>query len=144
MKTSIFSNFGLILFTVLSLAACHNDDDATPSNNSNPTVITQGGGNWKVTYYWDKDKDETSNFSSYTFKFNADGSFESVGGSTTSGTWNVTDDDSSQRLNISSGSGSKPLTDLDDDWIIIIMDADKIQLKDDNSEHLEELHFEKL
>lgn len=133
---------------ILSLASCQNanndDNSITPNNPANPTVITQGGGNWKVTYYFDKDKVETSDFASYTFKFNADGSFESSGSSSATGTWKVTDDDGSQRLVLSSGSGAKPLSDLDDDWILVSMSGSKIELKDDNTEHLEELRFEKI
>ena len=133
---------------IFSLAACHNssDDDnsVTPNNTSNPTVITQGGSDWKVTYYFDKDKVETNDFASYAFKFNADGSFESLGGSTIMGTWKVTDDDGSQRMVINSGSAAKPLSNLDDDWIIVSMSGSKIELKDDNNDHLEELHFEKI
>lgn len=135
-------------FLVFSLAACHNssDDDnsITPNGGSNPTVITQGGDDWKVTYYFDKDKVETSDFAGYTFQFNADGNFQSSGSSTATGTWKVTDDDGSQRMVISSGSASKPLTNLSDDWILVNMSSSKIELKDDNSEHLEELHFEKI
>jgi hypothetical protein len=106
-------------------------------------VLAQGG-TWKVTWYWDKDKDETNDFSGYTFNFQPSGAFESVkNSSTTTGTWNTGSDDGSQRLVISSGSATKPLSDLDDDWIIVSMTDTKIELKDDNDEHLEELHFEK-
>lgn len=133
---------------IFSLAACHNsnDDDnsVTPNNPSNPTIITQGGGDWKVTYYFDKDKVETSDFAGYTFKFNADGSFESTGAGSATGTWKVTDDDGAQRMVISAGSAAKPLTKLDDDWILVNMSSSKIELKDDNSEGLEEIHFEKI
>lgn len=142
---STFLKISVCLLLVSSFAACHNssDDDNSVTPN-NPSVITQGGGEWKVTYYFDKDKVETSDFASYTFKFNADGSFESVGGSGATGTWKVTDDDGSQRMVISSGSAAKPLSDLDDDWILVNMSGSKIELKDDNTEHLEELHFEKI
>ncbi len=147
MKITILKITGCFLL-IFSLAACHNssDDDnsVTPNNPSNPTVITQGGGDWKVTYYFDNDKVETSDYASYTFKFNADGSFESAGSGNATGTWKVTDDDSSQRMVLSSSSGAKPLSKLDDNWILLNMSGSKIELKDDNSEHLEELHFEKI
>lgn len=144
MKNIFFKTIGCLLL-VFSFAACHNsNDDQLTTNSGNPTIITQGGGDWKVTYYFDKDKIETNDFASYTFRFNADGSFESVGSSTATGTWMVIDDDGSQRFVLSSGSASKPLIDLDDDWILVSMSASKIELKDDNSDHLEELHFEKI
>ncbi|MBK9017564.1 MAG: hypothetical protein IPM82_27910 [Saprospiraceae bacterium] len=143
MKTSIFRSTCLLILAMASFVSCTNsDDDQSNPSNPDPQVISQGG-DWKVTWYWDKDKDETNDFASYTFKFNADGSFESVGSGTTTGTWKVTDDNSAQRLVISAGSATKPLSDLDDDWIIVSMTDSKIELKDDNTEHLEELHFEK-
>lgn len=124
--------------------SCNNsDDDLNPSGN-NPPTLTQGG-SWKVTWYWDKDKDEISDFSGYVFNFQSSGAFEATrNGVTTTGTWQITNSsDSSQRLVINSGSTAKPLSDLDDDWIIVNMTDSKIELKDDNDEHLEELHFEK-
>ncbi len=143
-----FLKIASCILLLVSLAACHNssDDDnsITPNGGSNPTVITQGGGDWKVTYYFDKDKVETNDFTGYTFQFNSDGSFQSSGSSTATGTWKVTDDDGSQRMVISAGSAAKPLSNLDDDWILVNMSSTKIELKDDNSEHLEELHFEKI
>ena len=146
MKNSVLKTIACCLL-IFSFAACHNskdDDQLTTNNSGNPTVITQGGGDWKVTYYFDKDKIETNDFAGYTFQFNADGSFASSGSSTATGTWKVTDDNGSQRFVLSSGSAAKPLSYLDDDWILVSMSASKIELKDDNSEHLEELHFEKL
>ena len=144
MKIFISRLTWLLFIIVGSLGSCTNsDDDQSMPNNPDPQVITQG--DWKVTWYWDKDKDETNDFASYVFNFNGSGAFESTNaGSTVNGTWQATTDDGSQRLAISSGSVTKPLTDLDDDWIIVSMTSNKIELKDDNDEHLEELRFEKI
>jgi hypothetical protein len=35
----------------------------------------------------------------------------------------------------------KPLEELNDHWLILEMTGSSIKLKDDNDEHLEELHF---
>lgn len=141
-----FKKIVLIVLPVFMLAGfgCNNSDDDLPSNSNISQTLTSAGG-WKVSYYFDKDKDETNDFSGFIFRFNADGSLESTrNGATTTGTWAITSNDGTQRLVISSGSGAKPLSDLDDDWIITEKSDNQIKLKDDNDDHLEELHFEKL
>jgi hypothetical protein len=61
-------------------------------------------------------------------------------GITETGTWNFHTDDARQLLTISIGA-SKPLSELNDDWLIIQLNDDFINLKDDNDTHLEELHL---
>ena len=125
----------------LSMFSCtNNPDDSVDINNLTDVLETSGA--WEVTYYWDKDKDETSDFAGYTFNFKENGVFEaSRNGSLQTGTWSV--NNSSQKLIINIGS-AKPLTDLIDDWIILEKTDNLIKLKDDNDEHLEELHFERI
>ncbi|HFA48184.1 MAG TPA: hypothetical protein ENJ95_04110 [Bacteroidetes bacterium] len=135
-----------ILFFSMLAVSCHNsDDDVLLTNTDITQIITQDNG-WKVSYYWDKDKDETNDFSGYVFYFRSTGTFEAThNGTTTSGTWQVRNSsDSSQRLVLSSGTTAKPLKDVDDDWIILEMNDNSIKLKDDNTEHLEELYFERI
>lgn len=139
------------MFVALSMLllvgiGCGNSDDDLSTDNSITQSLTNPSG-WKVTWYWDKDKDkdETNDFSGYVFQFLDNGSFEANrNGSTVTGTWQVTSNDGSQRLVINSGSTTKPLSNLDDDWIITEKTDSRIKLKDDNSEHLEELFFEAL
>ena len=50
----------LILFT-----ACSKNDDSGSTSNPPP-------GSWKVNFYWDE-KDETTDFTGYSFVFNAGG-----------------------------------------------------------------------
>ncbi|GJM34754.1 MAG: hypothetical protein DHS20C18_37550 [Saprospiraceae bacterium] len=131
----------LAAMTTLSMFACTNNPDDTVDIN-NLTDVLEASGDWEVTYYWDKDKDETSDFASYTFRFKENGVFEGTrNGTTQTGTWSV--DNSSQKLIINIGT-DKPLTDLIDDWIILEKTDRLIKLKDDNDEHLEELHFERI
>lgn len=126
---------------MLTAVGC-TDDDATTTNG---TVQSLSDGNWVISYYFDKDKEETNDFFNYTFLFHNDGTFESLTNNiSTTGTWQITSEDGSQRLVITSGSASKPLSDLDDDWIIMDKSDNKIKLRDDNDEHLEELFFEKI
>ena len=128
-----------MLILVLVLATrCTNDPvlpDPSATNIQNET-------GWRVTWFWDQDKEETSDFSDYTFYFHANGTLEAKQGSASvSGTWRTTTDDGSQRL-VLSLSTLKPLSELNDDWIILEMNNNVIRLKDDNEAHLEELHFE--
>ncbi|MAT52868.1 MAG: hypothetical protein CMN32_00195 [Saprospirales bacterium] len=128
-----FKFFILLIATISITGACTNDDDNQVSSNTPQ-------GLWKVTWYFDKDKDETNDFASYTFEFLDDGTF--VGnlpdGSIKLGTWTQT----SSKLVIDIN-GTQPLDKLNDDWLILEKNDVIIRLKDDNNTHLEELTFEK-
>ncbi|RME01519.1 MAG: hypothetical protein D6816_12230 [Bacteroidetes bacterium] len=128
-----FKFFILLIATISIMGACTNDDDNQVSSNTPQ-------GLWKVTWYFDKDKDETNDFASYTFEFLDDGTF--VGnlpdGSIKLGTWTQT----SSKLVIDIN-GTQPLDKLNDDWLILEKNDVIIRLKDDNNTHLEELTFEK-
>ncbi len=140
MKTRFFQLFGI--FLVLVAGACSNsNDDNNPAGNL-PDVLTDGTGLWKVSYYWDKDKDETSDFAGYTFNFKSNGVLEAVkSGVTTTGTWQH--NSSSNKLIINIGT-TKPLTNATDDWLIQERNDNLIKLRDDNTTQLEELYFQKL
>ena len=131
MKSSIAMIF-VFLGLTMAFTGCKKDDNSSQSVTQN----LQTGQTWKVSYYYDTDKDETYKFSSYTFEFKDDGTLVATGSSgTTNGTWNV-----GSRFNISSFSVS-PLDDLNDDWVIVSQSDNVIKLKDDNSSKVEELHF---
>ena len=133
MKTNSFSP---LLLTAL-FTACDPDDD---SNIVNPTS-NQALGKWTVTYYWDKDKEETSDFNGYVFDFQDDGILVATTASNTyNGTWLKNDSSNKLIINIQ---GAYPLDEMTDDWLIMEMSGNSIKLKDDNSEHLEELHLKK-
>ena len=145
---NLISRSLLILTIVLTSVACSNDDsnpDATNNGNSAQQVaIVAQTGSWRITYFWDKDKDETSNFSGYVFNFNTDGTLTAVKGNTTvSGNWSVVDDSSNSSNDDDGGSTddddfniffSVPMTsdfdDLIDDWDIISVTANKMELTD--------------
>ena len=132
-----------LLTLLLMMGACTNGDD-----NSGPsTDVTNGdltGDGWVVSWFWDKDKEETSDFNGYVFFFRESGAFEALrNGTTTTGSWAIrSSSNGSQRLDIDIASAS-PLDELIDDWIILEKTNSTIKLRDDNTEHLEELHFTK-
>lgn len=127
----------IALFCILTLASCQKSDDDNPSTN-NPQI---NNGLWKVTYFRDKDKDETSDFNGYTFDLKSDGTLVAnlPGGGTINGTWNQT----STKL-IFSITGTYALDEMSDDWLIVSISDTEIRLKDDNDEHLEELRLQKI
>jgi hypothetical protein len=127
----------IALFCILTLASCQKSDDDNPSTN-NPQINI---GLWKVTYFRDKDKDETSDFNGYTFDLKSDGTLVAnlPGGGTINGTWNQT----STKL-IFSITGTYALDEMSDDWLIVSISDTEIRLKDDNDEHLEELRLQKI
>ena len=120
-------------------SSCDKSDDDFSNQD---TAITLSNGEWKVSWFWDKDKDETSDFLSYTFRFFDSGKMEAFrnGKVTYTGSW--TRSSSGSKMIIDMGS-IHPLEELNDDWIIKVLENNVIELQDDNDEHLEELHFSK-
>ena len=131
-------NGSILVALIMMLGACTNGDDNSP-NGGDPNVITEAG-KWRVSFYFDKDKVETNNFSAYTFDFLDNGLLrgEQNGNLVEEGTWLV--NSSSNKLVITF-STTGPFDDLSDDWVIQEMIDELIRLRDDNDEHLEELHF---
>lgn len=119
----------------LALSACKKS-----SNNTLP--LTLGGSTWVVSYFWDKDKDETSDFAGYTFLFNADGTLTASlpGHADRTGTWTLSDSDTKLTLKIA---GTEALDELNEDWQVLEFSDTLIKLQDDNDTHEEVLHFQK-
>jgi hypothetical protein len=119
------------LFTTLQSSSCSKKDDVVVS----PAPIS---GTWRVSLYWDK-KDETSNFSGYSFSFNSGGQLVATKGSSTiTGTWS----ESATKLIIDFGT-TAVFNDINDDWQIVEKTATSIKLKDDNPLQDDQLHFVK-
>lgn len=134
-----------LLALTISLASCTKSSNDNPSS-SNTNKTEQVKGNWTVTYYFDSGKDETSDYSGYSFAFNSDGTLEAMTGSTTyTGNWRIgdssSDDDSSSNKLVISITGNKAMDDLQDDWLIVKLTDNEIQLMDDNVNSAEQLHF---
>lgn len=131
----------LVIFIYTGLAmSCDKDDDDNQQQDTNvgQTINTAQSGSWKVTYFFDSDQEETGHFTGYVFTFNENGALVAVKGSTTvTGTWSVTDSNSSDDDGGSSDTDfniffvSPPdFEDLSDDWDIISVSNSKIELTD--------------
>lgn len=146
MKKKIGIIVGLIVMTfLLSLFGCSKSDNAT-NDTSNSTAEQVANvaksGTWAVTYFYDSDHEETSNFSGFSFTFNEDGTLVAVDGTTTvTGAWSITDNSGSSSDDDGSSSDNDndfnifftspdEFQDLSDDWDIISISNDKIELID--------------
>ncbi len=124
----------IVLISILS--SCTTEETPDISNQVLANNV------WEVTYFFDKDKDETTDFAGYSFTFSDQGVATATNGSTSkTGTWSKISDDGFQKLVINFGIG-KPLEELNDDWIIQEESTSFMKLMDDNDTHLEELHFQ--
>lgn len=136
MKIHVMFRFCLLIVAAIALYGC---EDSVNSNTPVEDVVVDG--TWYVTYFWDKTKDETSDFAGYSFRFLDDGTLEAEkAGTIRKGTWQVSQSSNKFIINMNH---PKPLEEIDDDWLIIEKSATQLKLKDDNDEHLEELYFEK-
>ncbi len=107
-----------------------NQTDCSNSGGNTTTAIEDEltDGVWYVTYFFD-DYDETSDFSGYAFTFNADGTALADNGTQTSGSWSTYTDSGVEKLDLNFGM-MEPLEELMDDWEILSVSADLIELRD--------------
>ena len=146
---TLISKIAIVLVVSMSVMACSKDEsntETTPDDGTSAQQVTTlaQSGTWRITYFWDTDKDETSNFAGYEFSFNTDGTLVAVKGSiTVNGTWSVLDD-SSNSSNDDDGNSTddddfniffsvpvdSDFDDLIDDWDIITASSGKIELTD--------------
>jgi len=128
-----------IIMVLIAFVGCSTSDDSTDDNSTNDdnssTIQieeTAQSGTWRITYFYNSDHEETSNFTGYAFTFNSDGSIIAVKGSTTvTGTWSILDSSSSSsddhHFNVFFASPND-FEDLSDDWEIISTSDTQIKL----------------
>ncbi|OAD91569.1 hypothetical protein A7A78_03545 [Aequorivita soesokkakensis] len=139
MKILLKATLVIFIYTGLAMSCDKDDDNSQQQNTTIPqTINTAQSGSWKITYFFDSDHEETGHFTGYVFTFNENGSLVAVKGSTTvTGTWSVTDSNSSDDdggsndtdFNIFFASPAD-FEDLSDDWDIISVSNSKIELTD--------------
>jgi len=122
-----------ILIIILSflVLAC---EDATTNENQNKVTSIVTSGTWRITYFYDTDTEETTNFTGYNFTF-ATALTATKGSTTHTGTWSITDsnsnDDTLNDLNFNIAFMAPPdFADLSDDWDIIEVTDTRIKLID--------------
>ena len=145
MKKQIGIFLTVIIATLLVIGCTNNSDDASQANVSITAVQVANfaqSGEWRITYFYDTDQEETGNFSGYSFSFNENGALVAVNGNTTvTGTWSITDNSQSSSDDDGSSSDNDndfniffaspdEFDDLSDDWDIISISDVKIELID--------------
>lgn len=149
MKRILNVTYILFSFLLLTFAACSRDDNnVTPGTPGGSSGGGSGSGTpgtgWKVSLFNERGENKTSNYSSYTFEFGADGSMSATGnGQTTTGTWSEYPDDGITKFAINLNTSDANLMELNDDWALVSRSGSLISLQDDNSSSDEQLQFTK-
>lgn len=137
LKKIKFSLVIAMLFVLTTSSMCSNDDDgSTSSVNPSDVINIVNNGTWRITYYYDTDHEETSNFNGYNFTFGESNVLTASNGTNSyTGTWSVTDSNSNDDnlsdldFNIAFSSPAQ-FEELTDDWEIIEKSSTSIKLKD--------------
>ena len=117
-----------LLILTAWITGCSKDDNSTISDPAGVNNAVTSG-TWRITYFWDTDKDETSHFSGYQFTFVAGGVLTASNGSTTvTGGWSSGNDDSGIKLVISFSSPAD-FAQLSEDWHILEATTNKMRLQ---------------
>lgn len=138
------------LFALLILAAiftsCKKEDSSVSSGITisavNSTVVT---GDWRITYYYDRDHDSTSSFAGYSFNFTANGVVTAIKtGTAVTGTWSSGNDDSHVKL-VLAFSSPNSFDEISEDWRVIERTETKIKLQhiSGGDGHIDYLTFER-
>jgi len=128
MKTSLNISIQLLIM-VLFFSCSSTDDNPTPGNPADVSNALKSG-TWRITYFWDSDKEETNHFTGYNFTFGENGSLTATNGANTyNGTWSTGTDDSQVKLIINFNSPAD-FVDISDDWHVIEQTNLKIKLED--------------
>lgn len=109
------------------------DNDSTDSSSveiSDTSLITSG--EWTITLFADEteDTEDTVSFSSYLIKFNPDFTVQAVSGTETiDGIWDFRVYDNLKTILIEFNSDESLLEDLNDEWEILVLTNDTIELQ---------------
>jgi hypothetical protein len=126
MKTA--SIFWVLIVGMVAFA-CDDDDDSQP--DTTPAIIssTLVSGSWRVSYFQDRDDDETANFSGYVFNFTDAGVvIASKNATDIAGIWSTSESSSKVKL-VVNFSGGSPLDELNEDWEVTDRSGSTIKLK---------------
>lgn len=118
------------IFIALGLTSCKKDEPSTSTITTSNVTTTVSEGTWRVTYYWDTNRDETANFNGFNFTF---GTSNLVSASnsllTINGTWSIANDDSKIKLILAFTTNAN-FIEISDDWHVIERTDTKIRLQD--------------
>lgn len=121
----------MLFFIIASTLSCSKDEKTTANGITAAQVNTQiVEGTWGVSLYNKAGIDQTSDFSGYTFDFNADGSLVVTGPAKKIGTWNSSADVGKVKIPIAFETETDgPFESISDDWIVLTATDIMIELK---------------
>lgn len=123
----ILKNFIVVILIATLFTGCKKEDNSITTSNVQNLIVT---GSWRVTYYWDTNKDETSNFNDYSFVFEQTKNVSvTKNGLLISGTWNIINDDSKVKL-VLNFNAPTDFIEISDDWHVIERTNNRLKLQD--------------
>ncbi len=115
-------NIFTILILTCCLVSCQKSQDAIPTVE---TVTPQSlsalatSGTWRITYSFNANRDETANYTNYTFTFGSNNKLTAVhGGNTIVGNWYAAADDAKAKMQISFPIPAS-FAKLSHDWVVL-------------------------
>lgn len=107
----------MISFSLVSSSCSNNDDDGTNTNDNSAEMQQISNavelGTWVITNFMDSGDNETNHFTRYSFSFNTNGTLVATNGTeTVNGSWSITEDDSSNDIDLMHISGGNGGTNL--------------------------------
>jgi uncharacterized protein YxeA len=110
-----------LLFITSGLSSCKKKNNDSDNPITAPTSYSSDiqQGDWRITNYNEKGKDETNDFKNYTLKFNENGTVTVVyNNQTFYGTWKIVLDSKKTKFYLNFGL-LKPFEELNEDWLIL-------------------------
>lgn len=118
------------VFITLGLTSCKKDEPSTSTITTSNVTTTVSAGTWRVTYYWDTNRNETANFSGFNFTFGASNLVSAANGILNiNGTWSIANDDSKIKLILAFTTNAN-FIEISDDWHVIERADTKVRLQD--------------
>lgn len=122
-----------LLVAITAFVACSSDDDAGDVNTNEFETIktTLPQGQWKISKLLDGQSDHTSDFESFVFTFNEDGTVKAQNDLfTENGTWAYDNSSNSDEELVLQFSEQTPFDEINDDWDIQSVSNSRIELSD--------------
>lgn len=131
-----------LLGLLLVLSGCNKseeseDDQILGAENASELMSTAQTGDWTISFYYDSEQDETSNFAGYVFTFSSEGVATANNGTNAfTGSWTVTTSDSSDdseddHIHFNLNFTEAFLADeINDDWHVLEVSSNLIRLTD--------------
>ncbi len=131
------SKFLPLAFLVLLLSSCIGDE--SPATELRESLQ---GSRWRVDFFEDEGRNETSDFANWELEFAPDGVLRAYfnQGLSASGTWRTVRDDGQEELWLSLP-GFPKLEELNEDWYVVERRDNLIRMEDQDENFIDKLHL---